>query len=44
MGWANSGMLILGGTHLKIYILMLLIGTIAAMSHFNFDRKSAEKT
>jgi hypothetical protein len=27
----------------KIYMLMLLIGAIAVMSHLNFDRKSAQR-
>jgi hypothetical protein len=31
------------GETMKIYILMALIGTIAAMSHFNFERKSPER-
>jgi hypothetical protein len=31
------------GDTLKIYMLMLLIGAIAAMSHLNFDRKSAQR-
>jgi hypothetical protein len=28
---------------LKIYMLMVLIGAIAAMSHFNFERDSPER-
>jgi hypothetical protein len=31
------------GDTVKIYMLMLLIGAIAAMSHLNFDRKSGER-
>jgi hypothetical protein len=40
---ANSGGRTNPGCTLKIYMLMLLIGAIAAMSHLNFDRKSAEQ-
>src|SRR5271166_1740334 len=32
-----------GGNTLKIYILMLLIGTIAAMSHLHPGRNSAKR-
>jgi hypothetical protein len=31
------------GDTMKIYMLMLLISAIAAMSHLNFERKSAER-
>jgi hypothetical protein len=41
-GRANPAGKFVGNT-LKICILMLLIGAIAAMSHLNIDRKSAEK-
>jgi hypothetical protein len=30
------------GETMKIYLLMLLIGTIATVSHLNFERKSPE--
>ena len=28
---------------MKIYMLMVLIGTIAAMSHLDFERKAPER-
>ena len=31
------------GEMMKIYMLMVLIGTIAAMSHVNVDRKSPRR-
>jgi hypothetical protein len=31
------------GETMKIYMLMALIGAIAAMSHLNFERKSPER-
>ena len=36
MGWKREGML-------KIYMLMVLIGAIAAMSHLNSERNSPER-
>jgi hypothetical protein len=39
-GWI-SGTAEAGSSMIKAYLLIMLIGTIAAMSHLDFDRKSA---